>query len=398
MTPVVLLAVLAVCMPGVDANYWLRRYGGELTVSGADLLRAEDGGYFVLGTVHYDDERSSIYLLRIDKSGEQQWHALYGTDLRAQAASMLLEEGKGLLLAGTTAGDGEGGLDAYLLRLSEDGSEVWSQTYGGALDEMAVAILPAAEGGYALLANLVDPDDFVAHADEAGYGGLEGRSSLHIIRLDPDGNELWSRTYDAGENVLAASGLETSDGGFLVLGTIMYYPRRDDNDMVLLRVGASGDVVWRRTWGADRATAYDIIETTDGNYLIGGSTAPIGAGASVVDALLISVDIDGNERWQTTLGDPEEIDFAAQLAEMPEDGFLSVGGAADIPVLAVDPDGVELWQHTLPIGCHTLFGELTPHPDGGYVAVGSVVCFPEFDVFVARLDANGKIPPDQAQR
>ena len=397
MIAVALLTVVTVCMSCAHANSWLRRYGGELLVFGADLLRAPDGGYFVVGTVHYEDERSDIYLLRIDRSGEQQWEAFYGGDLREQAACMLLEEGNGLLLAGTTGSYGAGGLDAYLLRVSEDGTEVWSQTYGGSLDEMAVEILSTADGGYALIANLVDPGDFVAHADEAGYGGLEGRSSLDIIRLDADCNELWSRTYDSGENVLASSGLETPDGGFLVLGTTMYYPRRDDNDIVLLRVGSSGDTVWQRTWDSDRATAYDIIETSDGNYLIGGSTAPIGTGASVVDALLVSVDIDGNERWQTTLGDPQEVDFAAQLGEMPEGGFLSVGGAADIPVLAVDPDGRELWQHTLPVGCHTLFGELIQHPDGGYVAVGSAVCWPASDVFVARLDASGRFPLDQGQ-
>jgi len=398
MIAVALLAVMAVCGCSVYAKYWLRRYGGELLVMGVDLLRAPDGGYFVLGTVHYEDERSRIYLLRIDQSGEQQWQAFYGGDLREQAASMLLEDGNSLLLTGTTGSGGEGGLDAYLLRVSADGTEVWSQTYGSSLDEMAVEILSTADGGYALIANLVDPNDFVAHADEAGYGGLEGRSSLHIIRLDADCNELWSRTYDTGENVLASSGLETPDGGFLILGTIMYYPRRDDNDIVLLRVGPSGDTVWQRTWDSDRATAYDIIETSEGDYLIGGSTAPIGTGASVVDALLIRVDIDGNERWQATLGDRQEIDFAAQLAEMPEGGFLSVGGAADIPVLAVGPDGRELWQHTLPTGCHTLFGDLMQHPDGGYVAVGSTVCWPASDVFVARLDASGRFPLDQRQR
>jgi hypothetical protein len=122
-----------------------------------------------------------------------------------------------LLIAGTTTSFGAQGMDAYLLKVDRDGNELWSKTYGGPLDEMVGAVGQLPDGSYILGGNIVDPNDLIADPGAAGYGGFAGRSNLYLLKVDGDGNELWSRAYDSEDNVLAVSAALMPDGGLLAL-------------------------------------------------------------------------------------------------------------------------------------------------------------------------------------
>ena len=73
-----------------------------------------------------------------------------------------------MLLAGKTNSSGAGGADAYLVKVNLDGNEIWSKTYGSALNEM-VSASALADGGFMLWGNVVAPNDIVADPGLAGY-------------------------------------------------------------------------------------------------------------------------------------------------------------------------------------------------------------------------------------
>jgi CubicO group peptidase (beta-lactamase class C family) len=387
--------------PAVSGNSWRKTYGGTRNTVSGDLLLADDGGFFVVGTTNLQfepEQLGDVYLLRTDAAGEILWEKTYGGE-GYDAGQSIAETGDGnLLIAGTTTSFGAQGMDAYLLKVDRDGNELWSRTYGGPLDEMVGAVGQAPDGGYLLGGNIVDPNDLIADPGAAGYGGFAGRSNLYLLKVDGDGSELWSRAYDSEDNVLATSGAQTPDGGLLVLADITRFPDPDD-DILLLRLDGEGTVVWSRTWEEGSSVPTALVETSDGNYLIAASYAPLaGQEAAKEDYLFIKVDPQGNEIWRNSFGEPDMIDYAVELARASDGGYVAVGERtrdrltweADIALVKIDENGQLLWQQIWP-AAHTMLSRVLQHPDGGFVIAGGMFQEPVFNVLLVKTDSRGTV-------
>ena len=390
--------------PSPEEQAWFKTYGGVRDDVGWDLLVAEDGGCFIAGTtdLQFEPEMGGdVYLVRTDPAGEVLWEKTYEGEGYQEGGSITQTSDGELLISGMTTSSATQGMDIFLLRLDQDGVELESRTFGGPLDEMGAA-WPLDDGGFLLGGIIVDPNDFVADPGAAGYSGLEGRSNVYIARVDDGGDELWSRSFGGKKNVLASGGVQAPDGGFLVLATIMYFPE-DDNDILLLRVDENGEELWSRTWDEGVTSAYDLIETSDGNYLISASYAPPGGDdRSVPDSLFIKIDPEGNEIWRTVFGEPDMIDYGALLVEAADgSGYYAAGEwgrdlyshSSDISWVKISPDGDLLWRQIIPTATHNMFGVLRQDPAGGYIMTGSTVNKAgNFDIFVVKTDPQGNAP------
>jgi len=378
---------------------WIKTYGGDQDAISWDVLLTDDGGYLILGVTNIEfepEQRGDMYLIKTDAAGNVLWEKTYGGELYEEGWTMVQASDGGLVIGGYTMSFGAGGLDAYLVKVDRDGNELWSKTFGSDLDEKIFAVRQTTDGGYILVGNIVDPDDFVADADAAGYGGDAGRSNIYLVKTDGDGNEVWSRVYDSEQNVLTKSGLQTTDGGFLVLATITYFPENDD-DIYLLKLDGDGNEVWTRTLEDGQSTAYNFIQTSDGNYLITASYAPL-ADDSNEDFQFIKVDPEGNEIWRSIFGDPELIDYGNVLAETTDGGYVATGertksrytGEVDLSLVKIDENGQLLWEQILPFS-HSMFAAILQHPDGGYVIGGSAFRDPVFNIFMIKTDSQGNV-------
>ncbi len=76
-------------------------------------------------------------------------------------------------------------------------SAMWSQTYGGADDEIAYSLIETSDGGYAI----------------AGFTGAitAGPRYFWLVKTDSDGNMQWNQTYKNTWLDTAFSLVETSD-------------------------------------------------------------------------------------------------------------------------------------------------------------------------------------------
>jgi hypothetical protein len=402
-TPVPPVTAAPTNTPEIPNIIWNRLYGGEQNDVAWDVQLTEDGGFYVLGTTGLEfgpDMLGDIYLIRMDPDGNVLWEKTYGGAKYEEGLHISRTIDGGLLLSGMTASFGAGGMDAYLVKIDTEGNELWSRTLGGPLDEMAAAEQQP-DGSFIFCGNLVDPNDIVvADAGAAGYGGFSGRSTVYLAKTDPEGNELWTRTFGADNNLITAGCVQASDGGFLALATLMRFPAPDD-DICLVKVDQDGNEVWSRTWEEGTMTAYDLIPTSDGNFLIAGSLAP----ADDVDRLkadffFIKVDQQGNEIWMNTFGDPGMIDYPELVTETGDGGYLVIGqwerdlssGLSDIILVKIDGNGQPVWQDIIRVGAHSMFGDLLQLPDGKYIFLGSRLISSQFDIFSIKVDIGNNVP------
>jgi hypothetical protein len=379
----------------------MRVYGGEHDVTVGDALLTDDGSYYVVGTVYTQWEpemQGDIYLLKLNSAGEVVWQRTYGGEGFDAGQSVAQTSEGDLMIAGGTSSFSSGDMDGYLILVDREGNELWSRTYGGPLDE-AVGARQLPDGGYILGGNIVDPNDIVADPSAAGYGGFEGRSNICAFRVDEDGDEIWSRAFDGEDNIMAVGGVQTPDGGFIALASVIYFPDNGD-DILIVKLDGDGDVEWSLTIEEGHTNAYDIIPTSDGNYLITGSyKAPEGTGDQAVDFLFIKIDPDGNELWRSTFGDPHMIDYGVALAETADGGFVTVAEAtadhytweATVQIVKIDGEGEFVWEQFVPVSSHTMLRSVIQNPDGGFFIAGATYDGSGFSLLFVKTDSEGQV-------
>ena len=375
---------------------WRKTYTGNQSAFCTDVLPADDGGYYIVGTLNNEYEpvrQGDVYLMKTDAGGNIVWEKSYGGERYDGGMAITETNDGGLVIAGQTMSFGASGIDMYLLKVDPNGNELWSKTFGGALDEWVSVVHQTTDGGYLLIGFIMDPNDIVADPGVAGYAGLEGRSNINLIKTDGDGNGLWSRTYDSENNILTSSGIQTPDGGTLILATILYYPA-SDNDIYLLKVDGNGNVVWSQTWEPGMSSGYDLLQTSDGNIIVTGPYSPPEHMHYLHnDYQFIKFDLAGNTIWTSTFGDPNRLDFARTLTESADGGFIGAGGVDDIVLVKIDENGQFVWEQRIDAlpnshsGCTNIF----QHPDGGYVVAGSTFLGGGTEIFLIKTDSEGNV-------
>jgi len=109
---------------------WNKTYGGKETEFADDIIHTE-GGYLISGiTSSYETHGGwDTWLIKIDAHGNELWNTTYGWRGFELAAYVIEIEG-GYMVAGATESITGGFSDAYLIKIDNHGAEIWSKLYG----------------------------------------------------------------------------------------------------------------------------------------------------------------------------------------------------------------------------------------------------------------------------
>jgi cysteine-rich repeat protein len=163
------------------------------------------------------------------------------------------------------------------LKLDASGNVQFQKTYGGAGIDRALSAAQTSDGGYT----------FAGQTNSVGAGSFDA----WVARLDSSGNVVYSKTYGGAGSDLAASVLQTSDGGYAAAGQTASFGA-GGTDAWLLKLDATGNVMFEKTYGGASAEAANALATSaDGGYALGGQTGTFGTGT---DEWLVKVDANGN--------------------------------------------------------------------------------------------------------
>ena len=144
---------------------------------------------------------------------------------------------------------------------------------------------------------------------------------LLLLKVDLDGNQVWSKTYGGNGDDFGYSVIEENDGSFLVAG--MTKSSGDLNgDAWLLKIDSNGNEVWRRLYGGtDIDLVRHLTRTSDGYAMIGNTTS-YGSGNN--DIFVIKVDYEGIQQWSSTFGGVGT-DIGRKIINYNNDGFVLIG-------------------------------------------------------------------------
>ena len=328
--PIIFLALsnsAAASPPEMD---WWRVHGDTENDGGHSIYQTADGGYVIAGQFHPPgDHDPDMYVLRLDANGEEIWSRTYGDAGRAWGICAIESNDGGIVATGYD--------DTYLVlrKFDADGYPIWSRDYGTAIaTNLSYDVEQTSDDGYAI------------------YGTINTTSNRHQVRLlktSANGHQVWSREY-GGEGVENGhAGLQTSDGGYLIVGSSTSFGTGADVDFYMVKTNADGIEQWHRTHGrVDHADyAYSVAQALDGGYVLIGTTIPVGSGVS--DLLLVKTDADGVEEWRRII-DRNEDDHGRSIQVTRDGGFL-IGAITDEPsttddiwMFKTNADGITEWE------------------------------------------------------
>jgi len=228
-------------------------------------------------------------------------------------------------------------------------------------------------------------------AGESGEGGGTNEK-LSLVKTNFFGDTLWTIHYIASKALVANSIRQTSDSCYILTG---FVGDQQDYDVYLAKVSSLGDTIWTRTFGGiNNDGSADVIQVTEGGYLLTGSTTRIGEVRS--DILLIRTDSIGDTLWTKTFGGMDE-EYSSTVRQTSDSGYVICGITSsfaqtkDIYLIRTNSNGDTLWTRTYGGTNYEGNSCLQQTKDNGFIISGYTLSFGsgDADAYLIKTDANG---------
>jgi hypothetical protein len=196
---------------------------GSLDDYATAIIKAHDGGYVVSGYTKSADgditrENGGVdaWLIKIDDNGNRVWSKNYGGSSDDYAKTIIRTNDNSYMIAGySNSRDGDvvgnkGGYDEWVVKIDLAGNKQWAKTFGGATDDFGNGLVTTADGGY-MLAGYTNSTNGDVTRPGGDFGGF-------LVKFDGNGNKTAVSTYgDSFDNFTSAL-INTLDSGYLLSG------------------------------------------------------------------------------------------------------------------------------------------------------------------------------------
>ncbi len=211
------------------------------------------------------------------------------------------------------------------------------------------------------------------------------------------GDTLWTKTYGGVDIDSGTSVQQTTDGGYIVTGTTENFGA-GGNDVWLIKTNTSGDTLWTKTYGGTNDDlGQSVQQTTDGGYIVAGWTK---SSSFCNLGYLIKTDSDGDTLWTKILGDDGFIKFTEfySVQQTTDGGYVAAGfttcygaGGYDVYLIKTDSNGDTLWTNTYGGAGADQGWSVQQTTDGGYIVAGFTESYAigNLDVYLVKTDSNG---------
>jgi TolB-like protein len=314
---------------------WETTFGGAGDDRAFFAATAADGYVVVGSSTSFISGTTVACIVRFDQNGNQLWNKTY-TENQGLEFRYICPSQDGFLVLGNTF-LAVGNVDGAVFKMDSEGNPLWNVT------------LSESEGVNKLFSGVSDGADFVvAGLTQPQNGSLH--SHAWLVKLDADGKILWSKTYGETTETAARAVTLTQDHCYVATG----YVDADGNgnyDVLALKLDSDGNLLWSKTYGENQSDKAYAITSSANSCVIAGDTRSKGSGDC--DAWIIKIDSAGNLLWDQTAGG-SNFDSPTFIAVSSNGGYIVAGttfsfgnGQRDFWLFKVSDEGKIMWSSTV---------------------------------------------------
>lgn len=362
---------------------WQKRFGGSQRDAGYSMQQTPDGGYFITGWSNSDD---------IDFADH------HGSVLK---------------------------LDGIVIKLDSTGAVQWKRSLGGTDNDLCPS-MALAHDGYLVAGGSSSNDGDI----KGDHHGAVGVSDCWIIKLDTNGNTVWSKSYGGTQEDDILRIVSAGDGGYVFAARSLsndgdvtgHHGDSTTADFWVVKIDSLGKILWERSLGGtDFDAPFALTRTDDSAYVLAGDAnsndGDVSGNHGGSDIWVVKVNDTGRIVWENSFGSPFNEDMNS--VTMASDGGYIVGGSAygtggditlhhghndeyDIWVFKLSRAGELLWQKTLGGTGRDYEQDVHATPDNGCLVAGYSTSndidvsghhgdTTTYDAWVVKLDSSGTL-------
>ncbi|UOK43594.1 MULTISPECIES: T9SS type A sorting domain-containing protein [Flavobacterium] len=389
--------LLSVICGYAQPSSWQKSLGGSDLDEVISIQQTTDGGYIMAGFTYSNDAdvignhgEFDSWIVKLTNTGSIEWQKSLGGTGRDYACSIEQTTDGGYIIAGgSNLNDGDvtgnhGGNDCWIVKLSNTGSIQWQKSLGGTDYDYANSIQQTSDGGY-IMAGYTGSND-------GDFNGNHGSNDYWIVKLTNTGSIEWQKSLGGSYSDEARSIRQTTDGGYIIAGS-SYSINGDvtgnhgQSDYWVVKLTNTGSIQWQKCLGGsgwDHANS--IQQTTDGGYIIAGSTqsnnGDVNGNHGLSDSWIVKLSNSGSIQWQKCLGGIGD-DDPYSIVQTPDGGYIIAGstrsndgdvtgnhGLSDYWIVKLTNTGSIQWQKCLGGTGVDYANSIQQTTDGGYIIAG----------------------------
>ena len=366
--------------PDAPQSNWFFSYGGSGEEShGHFILTCQDGGYLQVGETGFIPNSAKILVVKTDQNGGLLWKKEFSGGTGHNMGNSAYESEDGYLICGSM------NQNSSLIKLNKmNGSLIFEKIHdnGGSDAYEHIALSP---NGTLIAVGYKNADD--------GNNTFFTDGKGHISILDSDGNKI--NGIDLQNHMAQAYRIKKLDNDFVISGL-----KEGATDYALIKINSEGDLIWSKAFGGSNSDhCFGIDISSDGGVFVTGHTL---SGTENWDTYTMKIDVSGNQLWESKKGNPRGFDpkyihdEAWGVRGTTDGGCIVVAGTGDeyssykrrcgdngdnsniwhVYLIKYDASGDVEWQKT--------YGD----PDGGSWAGEDITITPDGSAVVAVDNAS----------
>lgn|GEM_PF-781138 len=409
---VILLCVIVTSFSNAQIPTWIRQYGipdrADFALGG--IVETDNGSFLICGATF---NRSPFlpwdvdgYFIKINSYGDTIWTRRVGSMGFGAGIDMifdvLVNNNNELVFTGTKRKPSS--RDVWFFKYSLNGDSLIDKTIGGTSEDNGAEIIQNPDGTYLII------------GDTKSFGSQIGGSDVWLLKLNQNGDTIWTRTYDLNYQdqgldiipfqnntylMITFSATDSFQIGFFFeyLGFGSYFV-----------IDSLGNVLKTMIFDEDSLTKFsEIIPTIDGGAIIAGSRS-IYDNFPCRDIWVLKLNPSADTVWTKTIGSYGKYDGGISIFQSNNGGYYLVAysqtytppgmGYDNVWLLRLNDNGDTLWTKWWVGPLNDDPASIIPTSDGGIIIAGwrdansnpldSLTLGP-VDFWVIKADTSGNV-------
>lgn len=269
---------------------WIKQFGTALDDSAQAVALGPDGSILVMGNTkgtlpnHTPAGGQDTFVVKLSSDGTEVWTQQIGNEFDDFAEGIAVDAAGRVYAAGSVGADDQANYDAFLVQFGAKGAVQWAKTYaqGGQTFVRGLAV----RGDVIVLVG--DTDVVLPGQTSAGPGKYGTNDDGFVIRVNTQGEPLWTRQF-GGTGFDAAFGASITENGAVVVTGLAEDKLFDQNgqgeyDVFVSQYTSGGNRLWTRLFGTPKSDiGYEVVPANDALFVAGVSHGAMSGKPSVGD-------------------------------------------------------------------------------------------------------------------